>query len=66
MNYMLVQRTGDDVSKPCEIIQMFTDDQILLLGEFVQDAIDRDIYEPGARVAGTFMHLLKQRENKTL
>ncbi len=70
MNYMQIQRTGDDPKVPCDIVQMFTDADMFALASFLTDKSglntnDNEEERKEKAVVGTLIHLLQQWENKT-
>ena len=66
MNYIVVHKSVEDAHIPCPIVQAFTDYEMFLLHDFIEDALDRDIYEPGTEVARRFMDVIKQWEVRSL
>ncbi len=75
MNYMIITNTNTPSTKvPPNVVQMFTDEDMTALANFIKTSID-DLIEnhnhealsnsPGFKAAHTFMHLLGQWEKET-
>jgi len=68
MNYMIIQPPGTDPKQPPDIVQMFTDEQLFALGNFMSMVVNehgQEMTGEGRKAASTFVHLLQQWEVKT-
>ncbi len=67
MNYMIIQRTGDNPKVPPAIVQMFTDKELISYGEYLVEHQPLDFHSKAVKdTHSRLIHLLQQWENKTL
>ena len=60
MNYLIIRKTDENPAEVYRIAEVFNNRELRLLAEFIEDALDRDIYEPGQLTAKIFLRLLER------
>ncbi len=64
-NYIQIQRTGDNLSTPCKVIQMFNDKEMVILGKGLTEFLNHSTEEQTPLVS-RLIHLFGQWEDEHL